>query len=134
MPEPEPEPDLELLAAALRRDSEDLDLYARVLSASLADALPPDAVRVKRRRSFADRLAGRAGSVAELDVTLGERGLSLRMLEGRVVGEVRHEVRGVVLSRREVGLDEWVDVMARAVAEGAAASARAREAIERRLT
>ncbi|MEV6049309.1 hypothetical protein [Streptomyces xanthochromogenes] len=49
-----------------------------MLSANLADSLPSGAVRVKRRRSVAQRIAGREGSVAQLDVALQERQLSLR--------------------------------------------------------
>ncbi|WP_406210230.1 hypothetical protein OH807_40260 [Kitasatospora sp. NBC_01560] len=129
-----PERDVDLLAAALRQDSADLTLYAAVLSANLADALPPGAVRVRRRRSVADRVAGREGAVAELDVTLGEQRLSLRLDGGRVAGEVCHEVRGIVLSRRHVGLDEWIDALAGALADAAASNARAREAVQRFLT
>ncbi|MGW4686623.1 hypothetical protein ACWEPM_17220 [Streptomyces sp. NPDC004244] len=129
-----PERDVASLAAALRRDSADLDLYVRVLSANLADSLPAGAVRVGRRRSVADRLAGREGSVAEVDVVLGEQRLSLRVDRGRVTGEISHEVRGIVLSRRPVGVDEWIDALARSLAEEAASNARAREAIERLLT
>ncbi|MFE3556985.1 hypothetical protein ACFXKW_19255 [Streptomyces sp. NPDC059193] len=128
------EMDVELLAAALRRDSADLNLYAQVLSANLADLLPPGAVRVKRRRSVAERVSGREGSVAELDVAFGEQRLSLRVDRGRVVaGEICHEVRGIVLSRRPVGLDEWIGALARSLAEAAASNARAREAVERFL-
>ncbi len=128
-----PDSEVELLAAALRRDRADLDVYTNVLSASLADSLPPGAVRVRRRRSLAQRVAGREGSVTELDVALGERRLSLRMDRGRVTGEICHEVRGVVLSRRPVGLDEWINVLARSLADAAASNVRAREAIERFL-
>lgn len=128
-----PEREVELLAAALRQDSADLNLYAKVLSANLADSLPPGAVRVKRRRSVAERVAGREGSVAELDVALGEQRLRLRMDGGRVAGEICHEVRGIVLSRRHVGLDEWIDVLAQALADAATSNARAREAVERFL-
>ncbi|MFD9483013.1 hypothetical protein [Streptomyces sp. NPDC059991] len=128
-----PEREVELLAAALRQDSADLNLYAKVLSANLADSLPPGAVRVKRRRSVAERVAGREGSVAELDVALGEQRLRLRMDGGRVAGEIGHEVRGIVLSRRHVGLDEWIDVLAQALADAATSNARAREAVERFL-
>ncbi|MGW7317639.1 hypothetical protein [Streptomyces sp. NPDC054865] len=127
-------PDVDMLAAALRRDSADLNLYVAVLAANLADSLPAGAVRVKRRRSVMERLAGREGSVAELDVSLGERRLLLRRdPEGRVTGEDCHEVRGIVLPRRPVGLDGWIDVLARSLAE-AAANARAREAVERFLS
>ncbi|KOU74571.1 hypothetical protein ABZY83_33550 [Streptomyces virginiae] len=127
------ETDVELLAAALRRDSADLNLYARVLSANLADSLPAGAVQVRRRRTLAERMAGREGSVVELDVSLGEQRLSLRTDRGRTVGEVLHEVRGIVLSRHQVELDEWVDALARSLARAAASNARAREALERFL-
>ncbi|HEV2348041.1 MAG TPA: hypothetical protein VGS97_28400 [Actinocrinis sp.] len=126
--------DVELLAAALRRDSADLDLYAKVLSVNLVDSLPSDAVRVERKRTMADRMAGREGAVTNLDVALGELRLALRIDRGRIVGEVCKEVRGIVLSRRQVGLDEWIAALAQALAETAASSARAREALERFLT
>jgi regulator of protease activity HflC (stomatin/prohibitin superfamily) len=125
--------EVELLAAALRRDSADLNLYAEVLSVNLVDSLPPGAVRLKRRRSVADRMSGREGSVTELDVALGEQRLSLRVDRGRVIGEICQEVRGIVLSRQPVGLDEWIDALARSLADAAASNARAREAIERFL-
>ncbi|GAA2807338.1 hypothetical protein RMN57_02495 [Kitasatospora sp. CM 4170] len=128
-----PDMEVELLAAALRQDSADLNLYAEVLSANLVDSLPPGAVRIKRRRSVTDRLAGREGSVAELDVTLGEQRLSLRMEGGRVAGEICHEVRGIVLSRRRADLGEWIEALARSLAEAAATNARAREAVRRFL-
>ncbi|MFF5706028.1 hypothetical protein ACFY7H_26645 [Streptomyces sp. NPDC012794] len=126
--------DVGLLAAALRRDSADLELYAGVLSASLADSLPPGTVRVSRRRSVARRLAGREGPVEGLDVVLGEQRLTLRTDQGRTIGEVCHEVRGIVLSRRPVGLDEWIGALAGALADAAASNARAREALERFLS
>ncbi|MCX5131699.1 hypothetical protein ACFWA4_34845 [Streptomyces sp. NPDC060011] len=128
------DPDVEQLAAALRRDSADLNLYARVLADTLADSLPPGAVRVERGRSLADRLAGRPGTVTGLDIALGDRRLALRTDGGRVTGEIRHEVRGVVLSRRTVALDEWIHALARSLADAAATDARAREAVERFLT
>jgi hypothetical protein len=126
--------EVEVLAAALRRDSVDLNLYAEVLSVNLVDSLPPGAVRVKRKRSVADRLAGREGAVTELDVALGEQRLSLRMDRDQVVTEIHKEVRGIVLSRQQVGLDTWIDTLAAALTATAASNARAREAIERFLT
>ena len=125
--------DVELLAAALRRDTADLELYAKVLSVTLADSLPSGAVQVERKRTMADRMAGREGAVSSIDVALGEQRLGLRMDRGRMTGEVCKEVRGIVLSRQQVGLDEWIAVLAQALAETAASSARAREALERFL-
>jgi len=129
-----PDMEVELLAAALRQDSADLSLYAKVLTVNLVDSLPSGAVRVERKRSVSDRMAGREGTVSALDVALGEQRLSLRAERGRMVGEICKEVRGIVLSRREVGLDEWIDALAQALAEAAASSARARQAIEKFLT
>ncbi|UWE07474.1 hypothetical protein [Actinacidiphila bryophytorum] len=134
MTERDTQREADLLAAALRQDSADLGLYARVLSANLADWLPPGAVQVARRRSMADRMAGREGTVTGLDVALGEQRLALRLDRERVVAEIRKEVRAVVLSRREVPLDEWIGALARALAEAAATNARAREAVERFLS
>ncbi|MDQ1747343.1 MAG: hypothetical protein QOD07_1606, partial [Frankiaceae bacterium] len=54
-----PADDVDALAAALRADVTDLDVYARVLTSSLEAALPADMVGVDRDRSLADRLAGR---------------------------------------------------------------------------
>jgi regulator of protease activity HflC (stomatin/prohibitin superfamily) len=126
--------DVELLAAALRRDTADLDLYAKVLSVTLVDSLPPGAVRIERKRTMADRMAGREGAVTNIDVALGDQRLGLRLDRGRMTCEVCKEVRGIVLSRQQVGLDEWIDTLARALAETAASSARAREALERFLS
>ena len=125
--------DVELLAAALRQDSADLDVYAKVLSVNLVESLPKGAVQVDRKRSMSDRVAGREGTVVSLDVAIGDVRLSLRLDRGRTVGEVCKEVRGVVLSRQQVGLDEWIDALAKGLAESAASSARAREALQRYL-
>lgn len=122
---------VDLLAAALRRDAADLDVYARVLTVTLSDALPPDCVTVERRRGMADRLAGREGRVERVAVALGEQRLVLDLAGGRPRGEVYTEVRGVVLSRRQVALDEWVRELAAAVTTRARSDARARAALER---
>ena len=125
--------DVEMLAAALRQDSADLDIYAKVLSVNLVESLPQGAVQVERKRSMADRVAGREGNVVQLDVALGDSRLALRMDRGRVVGEICKEVRGVVLSRQQVGLDEWISALAQALSAAANSNARAREALQRWL-
>jgi hypothetical protein len=122
---------LDLLTAALRRDAADLDVYARVLTTTLAEALPADAVSVARRRSMADRLSGREGRVEHVEVVLGEQRLVLDLAGGRPEGQVCRQVRGVVLSRRPVALDEWVRELAVAVADRARSDAAARAAVER---
>ena len=126
-----PNDPIDLVVAALRQDAADLEVYARVLTGTLADALPPGSVAVERKRGMADRLAGREGRVERLDVSLGEQRLVLNLTGGRPTGEVCKEVRGVVLSRRPVALDEWIRELAGAIAARAESDARARAALER---
>jgi hypothetical protein len=119
--------DFDMVAAALRRDSADVATYAQVLTGSLAEALPPGCVIVERERSLGDRLRGREGRPSSVVVKLGDRTLSL----SGGVAEIRHEVRGVVLSRDEVALDVWVATLARELVAHAEANARAAEALRR---
>lgn len=122
---------VDMLTAALRRDSADLEIYLRVLTESLADALPPDSVTFERRRSMSDRLAGRKGTVERLEVSLDDRRLILNLAHGRPQAESATVVRGVVLSRTPVGLDEWARELATAISQRARSDARARAALER---
>ncbi|MCD9880337.1 hypothetical protein [Streptomyces guryensis] len=122
---------VDLLTAALRRDAADLEVYAQVLTGTLSEALPSGSVTVERKRGMADRLAGRDGRVERVEIFLGERRLVLNLTGGHPQGEVCNEVRGVVLSRRPVALDEWVRELAIAIAARAQSDARAREALER---
>lgn len=122
-----------MVAAALRQDAADVATYARVLTVTLADALPPGSVDVEYERSLADRLKGREGEPRRVVVRLGERTLSLTG-GGRPVAEIHHEVRGVVLSRDQVTLDVWVQALARELVTQADADARAAEALRRLVT
>ncbi|MFC1438404.1 hypothetical protein ABUW04_09055 [Streptacidiphilus sp. N1-10] len=126
-----PEASIDMLAAALRQDSADLDIYVRVLTDSLADALPPGSVAFERKRSVGDRLAGREGRVEKLEVSLDDRRLILTLAHGRPQGEVATVVRGVVLSRKPVALDEWATALATAVSLRARSDARARAALQK---
>ena len=122
-----------MVAAALRQDAADVATYARVLTVTLADVLPPGSVDVAYERSLSDRLKGREGRPTRIVVRLGERTLSLAG-GGRPVAEIHHEVRGVVLSRDQVSLDVWVQALARELVAQADASARAAEALRRLVT
>ncbi|GAA4499164.1 hypothetical protein GCM10023191_045540 [Actinoallomurus oryzae] len=122
-----------MVAAALRQDAADVATYARVLTVTLADALPPGSVTVEYERSLGDRLKGRQGHPSRIVVRLGERTLSLTGGH-RPVAEVHHEVRGVVLSRDQVSLDAWVQTLARELVAQAEADARAAEALRRLVT
>jgi hypothetical protein len=121
-----PTGDLHLIAAALRSDSSDIASYTRVLTSVLGDALPAEMVTVERKRSLADRMAGREGEPVRLTVTTDDQELELRP-GGR--GEIRQVVHGVVIKRRRVGADEWLVALAAVLAGLAERSAAARSAL-----
>ena len=126
--------DFHLLVAALRTDRADVESYHRVLSETLGDALPAGMVEVERQRSFADRVAGRAGQAVEVRVLVPDRVLVLSVgKHGGVAAEVRQVVRGVVISRKETGIEDWLALLAQELTSLASRDARAREALSRLL-
>jgi hypothetical protein len=126
--------DVQLLAATLRADRGDVASYARVLGGALADALPPGMVEIERHRSLADRLAGREGRPVAVVVHGDERELMLReAAHGSVDAAVHQVVRGVVISRRSVGIDAWLTTLAEDLTRIAARDAAARAALSKLL-
>jgi hypothetical protein len=132
MTEPADSPSLDMVTAALRADSADIAVYARVLTETLGDALPGDCVTVDRARSMSDRLHGRPGQVTNITVRLGDQVLALGTRSGREFSaEICRQVRGVVLSRQPVALHEWVDELARALVAQAESNASAAQALRK---
>ena len=127
-------PSLDMVTAALRADSADVAIYARVLTESLGQALPPGCVTVDRERSMSDRMRGRAGQVSKITVRLGERVMTLGVERGVPVAEICSEVRGVVLSRQQVQPGVWAQELARALVAHAEQNAEAAEALRRLVT
>lgn len=122
----------EMVTAALRADSADVAIYARVLTESLGDALPPGCVTVERARSMSDRMRGRPGQVERVTVRLGEQVFALGVQTGREpAAEVCREVRGVVLSRQPVAVHQWVDGLARALVAHAEQNSNAAQALRK---
>jgi len=134
MTQPDESPDLELVTAALRADSADAAVYARVLTESLGESLPPGCVTIERDRSVSDRMHGRPGTVSRITVRLGERVMSLAVQGGQPSAEICREVRGVVLSRQPVPVHEWAAELARALVGYAEQNARTAEALRRLVT
>jgi hypothetical protein len=131
MMEPAESPSLDMVTAALRADSSDIAIYAKVLTESLGDALPPDCVTVDRDRSMSDRMKGRAGTVSKITVRLGEQVMTLRLTGGAPTAEVCREVRGVVLSRQPVQVGQWAAELAKALVSHAEQNAQTAEALRR---
>ena len=133
MTEPGDDLSLEMISAALRADSADVAVYARVLTESLGDALPPDCVTVDRaRRTMSDRRNGRPGQIEKITVRLGDQVLTLGVRPGHPpAAEICKEVRGIVLSRQPATLQEWVDQLARGLAAHAQQNAHAAEVLRK---
>jgi hypothetical protein len=122
---------LELVAAALRADSADLAIYARVLTESLSEGLPPGTVSVERERTVSDRMRGRPGEVSKVTVRLGDQVMTLSISRGQPAAEICKEVRGVVLSRQPVPLNEWTAALAAALVTHAERNAVAAQALRK---
>jgi hypothetical protein len=134
MTEPPDALSFDLVAAALRADSADVAIYARVLTDSLGDVLPPGVVEIDRERSMSDRMRGRPGEVAKITVRLGEQVLTLARQRGQLAAEVCKEVRGVVLSRKPVPVAEWAAELTRAMLAYADQNAQAAQVLRRLVT
>src|SRR5215469_1496794 len=131
MTEPDDALSLEMVTAALRADSTDVAVYAAVLTKSLSEALPPEYVTVERKQSMSDRMRGRPGEISKVVVKLGDQQMTLAVLGGRPTAEICKEVRGVVLSRQTVPVQQWASSLASALIEHANGNAAAAEALRR---
>ncbi len=122
---------LEMVTAALRADSSDIAIYARVLTESLGESLPPGCVTVERARTMSDRAKNRPGTITKIAVRLGEKTMTLGVQRGAPVAEVCHEVRGIVLSRNTVPISEWAAELARGLVAHAEQNAATATALRR---
>lgn len=125
---------LDMVTAALRADSTDVAIYARVLAQSLGEALPADCVSVERDRSMSDRMRGRPGEISKVVVRLGDQLMTLAVKNGQPAAEICREVRGVVLSRENVPFQQWASALASALVVHAENNAQAAEALRRLVT
>ena len=131
MTESSDSPSLDMVTAALRADSADVAIYARVLTESLGDSLPPGCVTIDRERTMSDRMHGRPGTVSKITVRLGEQVMTLGVHRAVPVAEICREVRGVVLSRQSVQIAQWAAELARALLAHAEQNADAARALRR---
>ena len=134
MTEPDDALSLEMVTAALRMDSADVAVYTRVLTKSLSEALPPGYVTVERERSMSDRMRGRPGEISKVAVRLGDQLMTLAVKNGQPAAEICREVRGVVLSRENVPLQQWASALAGALVVHAENNAQAAQALRRLVT
>jgi hypothetical protein len=125
--------DLELLAAQLRKHSEDLSLYSGFLLNVLSAALPPELVAVRREGRWKARFAGREPAVLGISVTIGNHRYELDRhgVGGHPVARICHESGGVVMSTKTVHADEWSRALAADLITIAGHNAAAAAALQR---
>lgn len=122
--------DIDAIAAALRSDAGDLRVYLSVLAAKLEAALP-GMVEIDRRR---DGLFGPRTVVQRLTLTCEDTRYVLEPGGGGALRATRTKVvRGIVLDRDELPLDEWVSALSGSLAKHARTTEQGREALERLL-
>jgi hypothetical protein len=122
--------DFDLIAASLRTDSSDVRGYCEALAVRLEAALPTQ-TRVKRRSK---RFLSGDKVVRLIEVDAGDNRYALEVDDrGGVEARKSAAVRGIVLKNDPLPLDEWIDALARDLAEQAAASEQGRLALERLL-
>src|SRR3954452_7457693 len=122
--------DFDLVAASLRADAADARGLAEALAVRLESALPSQ-TRVQRRSR---KLLSREKVVRAIEVEAGENRYSLRVDHHGGIDTTRAKaVRGIVLKNEPLALEEWLESLARDIADQARASAQGREALERLL-
>ncbi|HEY4098609.1 MAG TPA: hypothetical protein VGM33_24005 [Baekduia sp.] len=115
--------DFDLLAAALRADARDVDVFFDVLVGKLAEVLP-EQVEIERG-GFRGR-----GDPKAVTVTLGDRRYEAERDRKRVACRRRTVVRGIALKTEELDLGAWIDGLSADLVDEAARNERARTALE----
>lgn len=118
---------VELVAAALRANSEDVGAFFNALVTKLQSALPNGQVQ---REPIGKGLLHRQGTGERLTVDLGELVLVAEREQSKTTFLVRRVVRGVVLRSDPVGLDQWIQALAQALQQAATQSETTRQALE----
>lgn len=130
MPDELSEPlQVEMLAASLRADTTDLQAFLEALATKLAGALPNSTVVTRQNKLFS-----REHPVREIAITLGEYQYRISHEQQRPLVTLRARVvRGIVLKTEQLPMDQWIGELAGDLAQEAAQSAQARNALERFL-
>lgn len=121
--------DLDLLAASLRADADDLHAFTGALAVRFEQAFP-------RRTTVRRERAGMFGpkEVREVAVDLDGDRFSVRSVKGSVEATCARLSGGIVLKTERLDLADWIDALSRALAREAERSADAQSALQRLLT
>jgi hypothetical protein len=119
--------DIDLLTASLRADAADSRAMIEALAARLEGDLP-HLVKV-HRRGFRGR-----GGVDAIDVALDDKQLRLSADGTRLTASVGTVSGGIVIKKRQLGVDEWLAELAAGLARVAEHDAKAGAVISSLLT
>jgi hypothetical protein len=117
VPSPTDNLEFDQLSAAIRADATDTDSFFRVLALKLADALG-ERVSIKREGGLFKRDRPAVGITVDLATGAGVV-LEATRKGGNVECVVSRPVRGIIVSSKPVSLPEWLDNLAKALAEEA---------------
>ncbi len=120
--------DFDLVAAALRADTADLELFVETLAGKLEQSFPAH-VKIERRKSL---LPG-PKPVRRITAELGDERFELEHDGGRVDCRRRELVRGIALRSEELELGPWIDALSHSLVTEAERSERGSEALRRLL-
>ncbi len=119
----------DLAASLLRADGADARVLAETLARKLSDALP-DNTRVHRRSTS---LLRRQKQIEGVEVDLGDDTYSLLLTATGATATRAKTVRGIVLRREELALEDWLGALDHALVLEAQRSQAARQALEQLL-
>jgi hypothetical protein len=123
----DPELSFDRVAASLRADARDLEVFLEVLALKLAGALP-SAVGIEHEGGLLSRKR-----VKRVQVQLGEHRYELARARSGLEGRHSHSVRGITLKTEVLAIEDWIAALARHLAEHARSSDQARQALDRLL-
>ncbi|GAC1656870.1 MAG: hypothetical protein NVS9B1_13210 [Candidatus Dormibacteraceae bacterium] len=115
----------EMVAASIRADAADSRLFLEVLAAKLAGALP-GATRVEH-----DGGLWGGKHVKRLHVELVDHHYELARTGTGLAASRSHTVRGITLKTESLALEQWIEALARHLADHAQTSARDHAALSR---
>ena len=117
----------DLVAASLRADARDLEVFLEVLAGKLLGSLP-GLVGVEHEGGLFSRRR-----VKRLQVQLGEHRYVLARGGAGLQGSHSQAVRGITLKTEVLAIEDWIDGLSRHLAEHAGGNEKAREAFDRLL-
>ena len=115
----------DLSAASWRHSHADERAYVEALAERLEKSIP-DLAHIKREHKWFSKTQ----TIKELEVNLADQSYTLTLENDRFVPRVATSVRGVVLSRKSVGMQEWLNSLSQVLSKVAQANQSMKKSME----